>query len=324
MILFHIFYFNFGEFKNKHLLIFFPYYFLFLGFSLCSYVLYIRVILKSMPKYIGLEWNFGAFLAFSFLTYLYYKLLKYKLKKNKKPINLKSYKVKILLKLVDYYDKCLYAVYAHFAYAQTIINGKELLQQLVNIVYKVFRFLNFTRLYQYYYLYVFLVILPRLIITILFFIEVVCYNYMYYTYAFIWLLIIPLIWRIIYYLIKEYTPIQSAYLELYFDIEIITDPIIIKEKYKSPKKKILVLTANYEADILEYFPIHMDDYPKFSDNIEAFNFIKKFYLAPYSDDSNIFKLKSYRRLTLIIYILSFITWGYLLVNMGLIYTHMYC
>lgn len=52
-----------------------------------------------------------------------------------------------------------------------------------------------------------------------------------------------LIWKIIYYLVEEFVMAHCRFLELYFDIEIITDTIILKNKYNS-------------ASSIRYFLIH--------------------------------------------------------------------
>jgi hypothetical protein len=298
----------------------------FIGLAICSFFFYLRIILERIPHEIDFSWDiyqfFFSLALFLLFTYLIKKKIYPKESKNKIIKWIKENIISFFAKKInDIYDKSLLTLYKELIdkHRIPIRYGRNILQESI---YKLDKFLSIDKYRTFairFYIYIFFVILPRILVTVFLFIDVIIFNEFYYLYKVIWVLIIPLIWKICYYLIKNHWIDQWEYYKIYLDIEIITDPIVLKEKYNRVDS-VTVVTRSYLNDKFKsLYSITEEDYIFMINLIPIFVNVKADYVDFYDSDGPIFNKIIYVNCILFIYTTSAIVWGYMSFGIGISY-----
>jgi hypothetical protein len=303
----------------------FKYYFvelmlLIFGLFICTFIFYIRIILDRIPHEIDFSWNIYKFIVFFFLTVIILFLLKKKIfSKQKTNRFIEWINKNLLIKIITLYDSSLKKVYFHFIEWQNNII-KDFLQ------YCIFNLANFLELeiirkhaYSSLIIYYFFVIIPRIIVLHCFLVDVIIFQKFYYMYKTIWLLIIPLIWNIIYYIIKEHANTQFLGFNLYLNIEIINNKDLLSKYYNSDAHEMIIITINENSSYAKEHPISKKEYQEFIQLVPKFLTVLRYYVYRFSEDSNIFYTYIYYYTQIYIYLIYFTIFTYFLIRIAMNY-----
>lgn len=283
-----------------------------LGFFICGYIFYIRILMDRIPKELSFSWNIYLFTMYIslFLLYGYILLKKYstpKTTKNKLIIWLKE---TILLNVIKVYEKSLMSVYNLL-----IDQGKiPFIRQIIyESIYYIRKFCESSFMSKQIYqviLYYLIILLPRLIVVIAFFIDVLVFNEMYYMYKIIWILIIPLIWKVYYYLLEHLCRHFTCITLMYFDVLVKKDEI--------NKQTLIYCTEIKDCLFRRDFPISKEQANQMKKDIINLHIVKEQFLDVFSTEGPIASAPFYKKITTIILILYTIIWGYMVYNMAIL------
>lgn len=307
---------NYQNMMSKYIKIFFNsflnFFLIFLGFLICSYFFFIRIILVRVPHKMTFSWNIVLFSFYVFLTLLF--LLKIKKhffpKKSSFSIFINKLFEPLILLLFSLYDSALYKFYI------TIFHNKNLEFLTKGLYYFCNYFKNFClssimsnfhiKLIFSYIIYV----IPRFIILIALFIDTIIYQEFYYLYKVIWIILIPFCFKIFYYIMNQFNIQRFKELEVCFTINIkknkntyyleIFEKTNIINSYYSFSEEII---KQGKEDIRMYFII----YKKFLEifTIEFINeseLYKQLQLFFYLGYSIIFSYTAFKMLSQLLYL----------------------
>lgn len=272
---------------------------LILGLCICSYFFYIRFILKRLPTEIIFKYDilkfciyFGLFLLF---LYILIKKIYPKESKNKYIILIKE---KLLLKILNFYTESLDKVSRFFILDHGI---SDIILYIICSSICEFFYMDFTKKpYFREILFYFITLLPNLLVTITLFIDVVIFNKYYYLYKIIWVLIIPLFYNIIYYIINKYDKKAWCFITTYFEGNFIIGETNIIPNY----------TRKVFPPKIAKFALDEGQYKFLEENLFVF-FNLHLLLRQFESFTS---LLIYKYLQIFIIIMSLITFGYLAYN----------
>jgi len=276
-----------------------------LGFSFCSFVFYRRLIKVRLPKEIIPEWDIVYFLCCLILTIIFGVMLYEKIFSFKNP---NQTFVKLQEKIKKIYDDALMEVFTFFVINRT----KTIAPLLAHIVIKLVPIIevlegHYMLLYQYIILY-FVTILPRQLMACALFYDIIILHHFYYTYKIIWILVLPVLWKVFFYTIKEYINYQESFLHLFFYVRVIDDPIELAEKYNS-KNKITSFKRNLNSLAAKEFHPTDYDYHCMIEDLTRFIYLRDRFINVYASEGDFPKLKVHHWLLITLYSLLTISWS---------------
>jgi len=151
-------------------------------------------------------------------------------------------------------------------------------------------------------------ILPRLLVAIALFIDIIIFHHFYYTYKIIWVLVFPVLWKVFYYCIKEFINAQESFLHLFFYVRVIDDPIELAEKYNS-KNKITSFKRNPNSLAAKKYQPTDYDYHCMIEDLTRFIYLRNRFINVYASEGDFPKLKVHHWLLVTLYSLLTISWG---------------
>ena len=247
---------------NKYFVFFQELILFIIGMIICSFFFSARFLKERLPQKIEFIYDDWLFL-WLFASYTLFCILIAKKLRDKviedKPVR---WYHKIGLKLVELYEKSLYSVYNMF------IVKNEILQILLQtttydffhkIYYKHYKKNLKPYIYIFFY---FFVILPRMLVTICFFTDVLIFHKFFYLYKIIWVLIGPFLWRVFNYIIITYIDDRIKDVKMYYKIAIKFNdnyPVYIYT-YKEDSNFVILnpLTKEEQIKILhELMPVYL-------------------------------------------------------------------
>ena len=288
-----------------------------IGMIICSFFFSIRFLKERLPQKIEFIYDDWSFLCF-FGLYIFFCILISKKLKNKvikdKPVR---WYHKIGLKLINLYEKSLHSVYEIFIFRNDVV--QILLRQITEGFYhKIYIPNKKIKSYIYIFFY-FFVILPRILVTICFFIDVLIFHKFFYLYKIIWVLIIPLLWRIFNYIIKSYIDDCMENVETYFKITIVAYIKNTPEHNDTPMYNytpIYNYTYKKNEQIVKLCPISEEEKTQiihdFMPVFLAFLRIFDDILGPNGEIQN---SKFYKIIILFLYILNALIWEYYVIKL---------
>ena len=211
-------------------------FYFFIGFIYGSYLFYIRILLTRVPAKILFNWSvlwllvcLVAVIFFGFKAYQE----SYRLLKNTKEYKQSKFRVvnflkkKVVLKFKLIYDSSIDSLYYFLIDKPKIgYNVKRIVAKLIYIIESLLK-KNLFLYKEKINIYFFFLLMPRLFVSIAFFLDVIIYQEFFYLYKIIWVLIITLLWRVVFYLIKEQLNNHLTFFRIFFEVTHISDSITI-------------------------------------------------------------------------------------------------
>lgn len=285
---------------KKYLLDFFC---LSFGLLICGYIFYIHVLMNRIPRELSFSWD-----SYSFIWYMIFFLLNIYFLFKKIYTNESKNKIimwvaeKILLKIFIFYENSLENVY------ELVMKSSYIRDLIYNSIYIVKDFceLKFMRkensLVMVYYL---IILFPRILVVLTFFVDVIIFNKMFYMYKIIWILIIPLIFRIYYYMLENFCLYYVRVIVKYFRI-----------RFEKDEKQIYVYCDEIkDSKFRKDFPISKEQEESIRKDLIYLYVVRNDFLDVFSTDGPIASAPVYKKITTIISILYTIIWGYTLCRM---------
>ncbi len=184
---------------KKYLIEFFL---LLIALLICGIFVFRRIFKERLPHEINYGWNIYSFLGSLTLFLLFFYILLKKLKLLPESENEKIIWVKenLLGNFVLLYDKALKQIFKVLIEIKVF---EKILLKCCKLIIKII-YINHTLNMNYIYLYYIIYAFPKCIVMIALFIDVIFFNKYYYVYKFIWVLLIPFFWKILYFLVEEF------------------------------------------------------------------------------------------------------------------------
>ena len=289
---------------------------LFFGIFVCAYSFYIRVLLIRLPYEIGVEFNVYKFISYVYLTILFSYLLKQKIKPTKNENFLfKKVKENFLMPIAEFYDKSLDTVHFYFIDHKDRLRLKGLLGECLYKIADFCTYVDSKDSYYFFYIYYFFNFLPRLVILGCLYVDVFYRGEFYYTYKCIGVLILILLWKVCYYLLKQNLELTLEFYSLYFIKIIVTDPEELKRVGAS--EPFLYCKVRKDAIVQKRYPVDEAGYREMFVAISKLEKVKHRFFAFLENVGTRSAYCDYAQV--IIYVGSIIIWGYLAVITGVIY-----
>lgn len=291
---------------------------LILGSVICLYITYIRIVLQRIPHKIEFHFSPVLFVFYFLLTicFGYLALKKINLILFKSGASSTSNLNLFIIKMNNIYKNALLAVYDFFIDKERI-PIKPLIRACMFKVNDICLYLQPTNLRTFFYIYFGLCLLPRIIVALSLMCDVIIFQEFHYLYCTIWLLLIPLIWNILWYLIKECLNLDYEFISLFLDIEYITNNKILSEKYKSDKPLIKCVRKNHPR-ILELYPLSDAEYEEMVNDVTKIFRVRDNYVEMYDASGLIYQMKFHHYSLFFIYLISFLSWFYLTLAYGFV------
>ena len=268
-LFFKVFNFRKNLLDNKYFVFFQELILFIIGMIICSFFFSARFLKERLPQKIEFIYDHVSFLCFFALYVLFCILISKKLK-NKKKTNIQNNKLirwftLLVLMLINIYEKSLFSVYNVFIKKSNI--WPIMLRTITNaFYYKIQEKYGGALLLKIFYVFFYIFgVFPRFLVTTCFFIDVLIFHKFFYLYKVIWLLIIPFLCQIIFYIIMKYINNCIENVKHYFKITITKNPdnkIIFTYDYKRDSEfvKKKPLTEEYKKyaiytlmPVLKYF-----------------------------------------------------------------------
>lgn len=268
---------------------------LFLGLVICIYFIYIRFILKRLPKNVFQDWNPILLAIYVSLLILFVILLRNHIRPPSLSRPAEFIIKNIISPVVSTYKKALAMVYI-------ILDENTPIQQpLHRIIEKCGEFLQHANLsiIGIANIYIFTTLLPRLATLLAMFIDVFLTHQFFYLYKIIWLLTIPLLWNVLLYLLRKQLENQMNWYTRFMDVEI--------------KSGRLICTPKQNSILGNYYQPTEKDYKDITIGIQQHLSMKKLFLDKFKSGSLLFRLNRVYGLNLIIYLGYVIIWADLVI-----------
>ncbi len=289
---------------------------LILGGIICGYFFFFRFGQKSLSYKFDFMWNSYLFI-FYFLLFIIFSFL---LLKNLFSNNTNNSKRKFWIffrKILDQfflfflsiYNNALLQIYNFFFFSEYFFPLDPFLYWLC---FRLKEILILPQIHNnpkikllFYYC---IKIMPRLLITIIFSIEIIVFHELYYFYKILFVLILVLFWNLFYFFIEQYCTLSSIILFKFFEISLSNNEngIII---FASRKNNLYTNSMNFSEK--EYLQMEKD--------ITMFFIINKLFIIDFGDQSNIKNGIFYKKSIQLIFFLYAISFGYILFRMLLNY-----
>lgn len=270
--------------------------FLFLfGLSFCMFIFYVRVILVRVPHEIIFSWNIYWFSWCFVLLLVYVYMLNRSYHhlseiKNKNTVGPKINEPTKLQKFIQFikemFDEALRLVLI-----KCVDNPKIIRNFVYTYFYKSIFIIHdflcapprpiFGKRYFWGILHLCFLLLPRLIVTIAFLCDVIFFNYFYYLYKVLLLLLIQIFWRIFIYILKFRVNHHQKIISIFFEIEEITDPIRLKHEFDTTTPLTYYKKRKLTKQVLTTFKFNktFEEYDKLMKESRALEFVEKNFLA---------------------------------------------
>ena len=246
--------------------------YLIFGLFICSYFLYLRVFKERTSYTIDFSFNIWRFILYFviviFFIYLLVKKIYPRESKNKIIIQFKEY---VLAPIKKTYDTSLIKVYEFLFLTlkiKAIDSFLHFLSKGISII-----FYNDSIYFRVFFFYL-VMVLPIFIMLFLLCIDVIYFHQYNYVLLGFWLLIIPLLWKVIYFLVNEYYNHCWNFLNIIFDIQLQENSLYFRRKANLEKSPLFngnffdleKMLLNYESDIRMFFIINTCYLKEFSEN----------------------------------------------------------
>ena len=230
------------------------YFYSFLTFSfgmlICSFFFSARFLRERIPREILFEWDPWSFLFMFIMFILNCYLIITKLIGTQIKNGIVN---KILLGIIIIYKDSLLRM--HKIFVKNNVSLDLIFARSCDFIYNiVLNHGKYLHIYCHIFFY-FVIVFPRFLVTICFFIDVVINKEFFYLYKIIWVLIIPLLWNIFYYGLEKFIMYRFSYIKFYFDIVFLKDQKIIKEKYGFDCKSMFHFTYKASSPAAQTFPL---------------------------------------------------------------------
>ena len=289
------------------------------GLVICSYFVFVRLLKERLPYEVDFSWNPYMLIFYMGLFLFFCYIIKQKVWPKESKNKLMGWVKEQALKASHFYDDSLDQGFnLIFSFR---LNNRNYFGELLDKVCKLIKKLSYTKFYQNIYnklcFYYLVTIIPRLIITILFFVDMVCYNKFFLFYKYIWVLLIPFFWRIFFFILNAYFQHGTRICFVFLDVTL--TPIYDEDgkqawerltwfRRKNPVLRGEILNPTEE----EYLDIEKE--APFFFSLYCSDFFKYF-----KSDGPIAQAPLYLRMQLLIYILYAVTFGYMVVKVSLSY-----
>jgi hypothetical protein len=224
-------------------------------------------------------------------------------------------------RIVFIYDKSLHEVYL-FCVDSNRLPIQKTLYKIVEKINVLSKYKDLQDIRGFFALYFIFMLLPRIIVGIAANIDVIIFNEFYYLYTVIWVLILPLIWRVIYYLLNEFITLQLEFLSIFLEMVVITDKNLLKEKYHRDGEKAFELKSKkLHPQIQKLYPYSEKTEKIRRGMAHLFLQARGCYLEMYHSNGVLFQLKRYQKSRIFILLLSILFWRYMALK--LFFTYFY-
>lgn len=280
--------------------------------------------MERIPKEITFSGNFLFILLYLFLIVTFGYLLFQELYRclNNTPYYKESsnrfiikFKDKVMTPVRDAYNESLIAVHEFFIDKHGGVL-KDLIHKTIFLVYFLIAKPYWKNPYLHRAIYIFILLIPRLIVIIAFLIDVTVYQYFYYLYKCIWLLILPLVWRIFFFLFKEHLQLQMLFTTIFFEINAIYDQSEVEKKYSGKNAPVYEFKKiNVSEEVLSHYPFIKtdEDYYMLQKNYQIYDYVDLAFIKIFENTGPIPMLSSmYNLISILIYGLSLFLWSYML------------
>jgi|ERR1700760_3624858 len=287
---------------------------LILGSSFCLWIFYVRVILVRIPKEITftcklciaiylLLATMSGYMLFQELYRRIYKTSSYKTSDNKILIAIKE---KVLNPLQKTYKASLEQVYEFFI---DIHGGiiKEALHRCVTMLHYIVSSPYWYNVTMHRWIYVSIHVLPRLCIVTAFLADAMVYQYFYFLYKTLWVLLIPLTWNVLFYCLKKIVELQKRFVGLLFDIKVTENAAEDKTTYEFHGKEV-------SDEVLSHYPFLQteEDLDMLIEDYKRFDAVEGKFLKILDSSGPIPQVSNEYNISMIlVHMLSLILWSYM-------------
>ena len=286
---------------------------------LCAYMFYIRILLKRADDLIQYRGNLFLIFLYIILVIIFLLKIKHHFFPNKVVKNIViaylTEKVLSLLKVVvEFYKKMFFELYV------LLVDRHKYHNETLNFLHKQLRKIYFfidnyilteKQPFILYYLYYVFVLFPYFIFALSLLLDViVCKKFFFLLYLW-WVLILPLVWNTVFYFLKIFCDREWEIYCKYFTIE---------KTYKINKNKTITASVssmfNYDAEIVNEFPLTEEEYYFIEDTIEKWSVVRDIFFDFYTnpEHSPLFDMPLYKRLIMLTASLNLVTFSYRLYN----------
>lgn len=287
------------------------FFFLLLGLVICGYFFYIRIILRRLPKEINSEWNCLRFTVYVSLFIIFVSLFLKKIRGRESKLRIViALKENVFIPLLRIYDTSLMRVHDYFI-DENRIPIKPFIEKLIDNLYKYINHLASKNAEpSYLTIYCVINLIPRALVLMGLLTDVFVFEKFEYTYKMMPLLILPLIFNVVCYIIREFVSIQMELLEYLVDIE--------TQESEGALELICSTKKDLSPEAEEQFTPELLN--TLTEIAKKYISIQQNFLVPFGPQSTLFTQTVYHIGLLLIYLLSATIWGYLAIYMG--YPHM--
>jgi len=296
-----------------------------MGCGVCAYfiyVFYLRIFIVRLPTKIDINFvSIYLCLFYWFLVlvfgYLFYKKIRpvlyddtIYLKKSHQSYIWQRVSEKLLelaVKVNSAYKFSIKAVYSNF------IDPSHWLK--INITHKITFFISdlidhykIKNLRTFFYVYFGFCLMPRIIAVICLFLDITFRQEFHYLYRYGWVLVIPLLWNLVWYLVKQRVLLDCDFISLFFHINFITDPKVLLEKYGHTEPTVSFVRQN-NPYILESFPLTDAEYDEMIDDCVKLMRVRDKYVNIYESGSQLYQMLMYNYAMTFIYGVSLMAWS---------------
>lgn len=312
--------------NNKYLLFLLSMIYLVSGLIICYYFMWIRLFKERLPTEILFSWNLWLFLLYSVLFVLNVYLLKQKIypkeSTNKFLNEVKKYILEPFIIFIVYWYKNSMKEVLNFFLGKTpfLIVEEKIQPVLMNVLRGFGKKLPFGKNDNpELILILIMTYIPRFLVSILFFLDVIYFQKFYYFYRGLCLLLFPFFWDIFYAIVNFlYTKYTRSIFEV-LDIKHI--PFTEEEKKQFPHGGFIIDIQRKENIDLNELPLYVEN--KMRDYLNVCLPIKVYFLHTFDSSKKFVESLWIKRLTLMtsaVYALSF---GYLMLNIGAAYFELF-
>jgi len=297
-----------------------------LGCGLCAWIFYIRVILIRLPKDLTFSCKYCLLLYLVALTSFSYLLVKelYRFRPVKKPEYppitnkvLIFVKEKILEPVTTSYSISLALVHRFFIDKHGGII-KEVLHYSSFKIYALVEkpFWNNVTLHRW--LYILILIFPRIVVLTITIIDTVLFHRLDHVYKWMWLLLIPLFWKIYFYCLEKHLALHKLFTGIFFEINIIQDPEEAEVKCPGQTPPIYEFIPRLVPEkTLARFSFVKDqkDRDKIAQNFMQFDSVESGFISILSEKGPIpLYSREYNKMAILMHFLSVLLWSYMFVK----------
>lgn len=294
----------------------------FLGSALCLWIFYVRIIMERAPRDVTFTCKYCLgfyFLAMIFFGYLLSKeIYRYINKTYKyKPISNKmfiTFQEKFLHPISNAYNTSLELVHTFFI----DIHGGIIKDGLHHSLFKINSitekpFWDNPTLHRW--LYISILILPRVVVITCLIVDTVIFHRFFYVYKFLWVLLIPLSWKILFYCLEKHLTLQKLFTTIFFEIHVIRD--IEEVKLRCPDLTPPVyefIDRTVPEEVLSHYPFisTAKDYENLRNDYVIFDAVESNFIKIMSSGGPVPLWSSeYNKVMLLSHLLSLYLWSYM-------------